>query len=423
MGKVVRRVRVVSAAVVLAASAGACSSSSKANSVSGTTVANTGSTGTSAPASGSPIKIATWASYTNPAYSAPEKQSAAEAAVDAINAAGGVNGHPLQVVTCDTDLDPNKTTQCTQQAISDHVVAVVDAESPLSGTPFTLLQNAGIAYIFGQGLTPTEISSPISFPLAGTPGWFYGVAAMLVKQGAKHIAIVGGNSASDLFAAQLITAALKTANVTPVRSLIVPLNTTDYTATAATAMEGGVDGIAYHGSEQQLVPLVTALRQQGYKGYIDSISADVSDTALQSMGSAANGMGIVSLTASLGDTSNPAVAAFLNGMKQYEPSAKVDTQSEEVWSAVELFAAVAKTLPTVDASTVLSAMKNLSPSSPVSIGIAPPVPTSTTSPLSAYPRLSFDSEVVFNQIQNDQIAPDGGFTNPYTVLSQAAQNG
>ena len=45
------------------------------------------------------------------------------AAARAINAAGGVNGHPLVVDSCNDQGDPNLSATCARKMVSDHVVA------------------------------------------------------------------------------------------------------------------------------------------------------------------------------------------------------------------------------------------------------------------------------------------------------------
>src|ERR1700761_3707726 len=120
----------------------ACGSSKKAATTSPTTAGSVGSAastgsatstgsaaGASAAPSGSPIKVMTIASVN---YSGPNYENILETAKlyqDWINAHGGINGHPLEVSTCDEQGDPTKTAQCGRQAIANHDVAVVGSFS------------------------------------------------------------------------------------------------------------------------------------------------------------------------------------------------------------------------------------------------------------------------------------------------------
>src|SRR5689334_10523783 len=78
-----------------------------------------------AAAAKSPIKVMIIAVLSNPAFSDPEAATAAQAYVKEANASGGINGHPIDLEVCDSNLDPNKETACFQKAVTDHVVAVV----------------------------------------------------------------------------------------------------------------------------------------------------------------------------------------------------------------------------------------------------------------------------------------------------------
>ena len=62
-----------------------------------------------AAAGGSAIDIQIDVPYNLPVASQPESIAAAQAAVDAINKNGGVNGHKLSLSVCNTDLNPSSS--------------------------------------------------------------------------------------------------------------------------------------------------------------------------------------------------------------------------------------------------------------------------------------------------------------------------
>ncbi len=62
----------------------------------------------------SPIKVLMIAVLSNPAFSNPQSAVAAKAYVKQANASGGINGHPIQLEVCDSNLDPNKETATAQ---------------------------------------------------------------------------------------------------------------------------------------------------------------------------------------------------------------------------------------------------------------------------------------------------------------------
>jgi branched-chain amino acid transport system substrate-binding protein len=83
-----------------------------------------------------PYKVGGIFAVTGPAsfLGDPEKRSL-EMAADAINAKGGIDGHPVEVVIYDTEADPTKTVMAVNKLISkDNVVAIIGP----STTPTTL---------------------------------------------------------------------------------------------------------------------------------------------------------------------------------------------------------------------------------------------------------------------------------------------
>ncbi len=82
-----------------------------------------------------------------------------------INAHGGINGHPLKVKFCDALGTPTGATACARKAVADHAVAVIGSFTFTGDAIVPTLQAAKTAY-FGLccALSPTEFSSPVSFP-------------------------------------------------------------------------------------------------------------------------------------------------------------------------------------------------------------------------------------------------------------------
>jgi hypothetical protein len=90
-----------------------CSSNSASTSAGSTTQNSKGA-----------VKIFVTSSFTGATFSDPEALSGAEAAASTINAAGGINGHPIVIISCDDQLTPSLATQCAQKAVKDGVTAV-----------------------------------------------------------------------------------------------------------------------------------------------------------------------------------------------------------------------------------------------------------------------------------------------------------
>ena len=123
--------RVTRGGVALALTVGvgltACSSSSKStssNTTTGSSSNSVGSANSSSSSGGSPIKVMMVGTISSEAFSFPETVNAAQALADQTNAAGGINGHKIQILTCNDQIDPAVAAACGRKAVADHVSAV-----------------------------------------------------------------------------------------------------------------------------------------------------------------------------------------------------------------------------------------------------------------------------------------------------------
>ncbi len=162
---------------------------------------------------------------------------------------------------------------------------------------------------------------------------------------------------------------------------------------------------------------VAALRGAGYTGLISSITAIFPPPIIKAVGTASEGVLLSAQLDLVTATSNPAVQAFLDGMKKSQPKATVDEVSENGWTAVQLAATVAKGISgDVTNQSLLDAFNNLA--TPVNLGIIGPYQVKgATVVLKDYPRI-YNPTVAFGVIKNGVLQPTGnGLVNPFTLLS------
>jgi ABC-type branched-subunit amino acid transport system substrate-binding protein len=402
-----------SAAALLTAACSSGSSSSTASS----SVAGTSSSGTGT-ASGTPILIGGAGPLNNPAYNEPTLPLGLQAAVDSVNAAGGVNGHPLKLDFCNTDYTVNGELACAHQFVSEHVAAAVDPYflADQSGAEVELLQKAGIPVFGGQGLSPVELNNPDAYPLSsGLPGWTYGAVASLLKSGAKKISILVDTNPGSQFAATLLQAAAKSAGITAPIVTGDPNADPTFSAAAAKATANGVDGVALFPSPVNVPKMIEALRQTGYQGKISLPTVILPETSIQALGSAGNGVLADSQVTLTTDTADPGVQQYLADMKKYG-SNQVSDASIFAWSAVQVFAKAIAHASSFDAPGITAALNALS--TPVDINtVAPWRAADVKSPLTSFQRI-LNPTVTFGVVQNGQLVTEGGgFVNPFTMLS------
>src|ERR1700748_3697643 len=230
------------AGVVMLGLAG-CSSSGSSSSSSATGVR----------AAKSPINVMIIAVLSTPAFADPEAATAAQAYVKEANASGGINGHPIDLEVCDSNLDPNKETACFQKAVTDHVVAVVGSFL-LFGTGMKLLQTAGIPFIGGNGTTLAEFTSPVSFPAdSGEIGWYFREGAVIKQAGVTKPAIMYCDTAAcDLSVQYAQNEWTQAGGAGAIKKVLTPLAQAQYTAQAATVVTGGTNGVLLASATQAI---------------------------------------------------------------------------------------------------------------------------------------------------------------------------
>ena len=143
-------------------------------------------------ATGSPILIGVINQDTGAAGAFPELTQADKAAVDFINTElNGVDGHPIELITCNTDFNPDLSQRCAQEMVSKKVVAVIGGID-IWGTGITTLENNGIPYVGGIPVSLEAARSKVSFQFSGGLwGAVLGMGAYALDDlGAQRITII-----------------------------------------------------------------------------------------------------------------------------------------------------------------------------------------------------------------------------------------
>jgi branched-chain amino acid transport system substrate-binding protein len=152
-----KAVAAAAAVGIVAAACGSSSHSSTATTTEGSSSsASTGSAGSSAPATKSAYQIGFITSNTGGASSSyAGSVRGAEARIDALNAAGGINGHPLKLITYDDESTPADNQTAANLLIQKGVLGVVDDTS----------------FAFGGAATLTKADIPVTGASIDGPEW------------------------------------------------------------------------------------------------------------------------------------------------------------------------------------------------------------------------------------------------------------
>ena len=107
-------------------------------------------------------------SLTSAAASFPEVKQAQQAAVDSINAAGGINGHQLKLEVCDSKFEVSAELGCFRSLTADERLPRSSGpwSSPIPVSPSTRWPRPPKTAVIGSpAYQPGELVSPVAFPL------------------------------------------------------------------------------------------------------------------------------------------------------------------------------------------------------------------------------------------------------------------
>ncbi len=118
-------------------------------------------------ADGEPIKIGMMNTDSGPATAFPELTKGAETGVRWINEElGGLDGHPIELVTCDVEFSGTGSQACGQMMVTEEVVAVMGGID-VFGDGIQVLEDNGIPLVGGVPVSFAAVESPISFQFSG----------------------------------------------------------------------------------------------------------------------------------------------------------------------------------------------------------------------------------------------------------------
>jgi ABC-type branched-subunit amino acid transport system substrate-binding protein len=300
----------------------------------------------------------------DPVAQHPEVGAGAQAAAQAINAAGGINGHPVQIITCDIHDSATQEQACAEEAVTDKVTAVAGSLFESGAQSIPTLQKAGIPIIGSLGVyTPGELSNPDVWPLMGGAVTTYpAIPYLAAKQGLKRIAVVA-NPGTGLD--QLIQAQASRAGMTYVGTVSVPLTATDYSSYVEQLKSLNPQVIVQVVSTTASAEMMQEGQQLGLNATWANQTLNIDVNNLSTFGATANGMYITSsFPPATAGAQFPGIATFNSEMNAAGKAGIANTnlrsaQAVTSWLAVHAIALVAKgTSGLLTASALVSALKS-----------------------------------------------------------------
>jgi ABC-type branched-subunit amino acid transport system substrate-binding protein len=362
-------------------------------------------TPTSASAAGAPIVVATEAPVQSPLGSLPQIFSGVKAAARAINKGGGIQGRKVQVITCDTQTNPNREVSCATEAAAAGAVAMVGNFPALNPAGVeNALTTAGVADLAGVADTPAQYSAPVAFPLGffageGTACATKGLSSVLKKS--VSVASVAEQVPGGVNQAQVIahSASQQPKNkVTYAGSVPAGFTTTDFAPVVAQVKALNPNVVFTIVIPPQVVEFITAAKAAGQTWALCSNDGALTASQLVQLGSSAPTAFTGSITPPLSAAKQyPELKTFMSQMKAELASgdssaslsaAGYNSVGLNAWLGMQVFAQVAKSIKgTIDHNSFLAALKHTK----VNLGVIPPINFASPIGSGSYPRVFNDT--------------------------------
>jgi ABC-type branched-subunit amino acid transport system substrate-binding protein len=380
----------------------ACGSSSKNNTTGSTTNDGSSSNATS----GADIKVMVIAPFTLTVGPAKANLDAVKIQADLQNAKGGINGHKIVVIGCDDQSDPNVMARCAQQAVSEHVVALVGEYSLVSNVLWPIIGPAGIPSIGPIQFVPADQTAPGSFPI--NPPVVFGEAgatAYLAKtKGCKAVADVEGNTGSSSLPGKLNKEAAAAEGAKYVGPFLLPTTGSLANASAIAKSITSKADCANIADGENGIALMKAILQVNPNFHFATVAAGLPGNWASEMGSQASAVNAVGGLAPV-SSSAPGVQAYLSEMKAKAPGDALNDFSEQAWASFNAFEQVASSVKgDITAQSLTAALGHAT--NVTTQGMTAPIDFTKASSLAGVTRL-FSTQLFVLGAKNDQILQIG----------------
>jgi branched-chain amino acid transport system substrate-binding protein len=344
----------------------------------------------------------------------------AKAAVAAVNQAGGINGHKLNLIVCDAQDNPNVAAECANQMVSSHVL-YVDADFSNEGDSFMpVLRSAGIPVMTGTPVGADELSFSNSYVLGSGTTTNGGAAAMCAKLGSTKIGIAQLDVAGLAPLVNLTYKTIAPFGLTQANTSItlIPPTAVDLSTYAASLISKSTCVVEILGPNQQ-VPLAAAIHSQDPSMPV-VVSASASASEWQTIGKLAQNVCENAPFPTAALTGAPGVAQYNGEMDAYNKSGLRDDISIAGWASVHL---AAKVLAKVANPTAATYMQALNSAGTINVPPLPPLNfTKQVSLIQGVTRIMSADVVFYHHITGGTVTSlyGGQFVDVMSLKSQPA---
>jgi len=278
----------LAAVALLAACSNSSSTSPPASSGSPSASSTTDPLGAPNKATGTPITVG-MLNLENGPVTFPMVRAGVEAAIAYINDyKGGIGGHPIKLVHCETDSQPATSQRCANQILDQKPAFIFGGADTGAPGAYAVWQRANLAVVGGIPFTPVEQNYKDGFMFGAVAGADNAAGVVYGnQQGAKSGVAVYTSDTQGTRTGNGVQTFMKNLKMSPVSGVPVPPTAADVSAQAATVVTSNPD-MVYVTTPVGCASMLKSLNQLGYKGKVFVIDPCTDPKVIAAAGAGAN---------------------------------------------------------------------------------------------------------------------------------------
>jgi ABC-type branched-subunit amino acid transport system substrate-binding protein len=352
-----------------------------------------GGGGSASKLTGDPIKLGVTVADGTASQNNPDVVAAQRAAADAINAEGGVDGRPFEIVFCNEGADPNTATACGRQMAAEKVVATIRDQSITGGAQLnSVMLAAKIPQVYLSTLVASEFNSENVFPFdGGTVMQYVGAEKALLDKGGKKVAILGDDLPFSDTIESTVKKGAEELGLEYGGYAKVTLSTTDYLPAATQIVKSGADGVILQLTGTQILQVVPALETAGYDGWLLANGGGLKGPDYPKFGDAGSRLLVFQQVPPISAADKfPVIAQMRKDLQARKDGGDQDVDmlpnasTIAGYLGVRAIAKLAATIPDITNQKLLDALNG---GTPLDNGLTPPIDYSKSGPVDGFSRV------------------------------------
>lgn len=197
-----------------------------------------------------------------------EMKAGAEAYFEAVNAAGGLNGRKIKLVTLDDGYEPDKAAANTRKLVTeDKVLALFGyVGTPTSNASLPIFTEAKVPFV-GAFTGAQSLRDPFNRYVFNVRASYFdeteGIVAHLVQQGIKRIAVFYQNDAYGKAGLAGVERALKSRSLEVAATATVERNSVDVTAATSALAKSKTEAVIMISAYKSCAAFIKSMRLSG----------------------------------------------------------------------------------------------------------------------------------------------------------------